>query len=105
MATDPYHRLRWKLAKVFRRPVDDEFFLRFSKLDWQYYQAMFIEDELESRKTIQGYLDFLAMFINPKGFKSVMDQRNNSSDVIKSAETTEEFAEQVERLFGRKPKF
>lgn len=79
--------------------MDDPIFDTFSQTHWSYYDAQIREDQAEEFEK----LDYLAMFTNPKGVQAVRNKREGRSDgnVIRSADTLEEFEKQVEKMFGR----
>lgn len=63
------------MAKLLRRPVNDDLFNSFTALDWGYYSAQLKIDQEEEIETDRDLAEYQAMFSNPEGVRKVKTMR------------------------------
>ena len=91
------HRLRWRLCKIFRKPVDDNIFKQTNDAQYVWYQMQSAIDDEERFEFMREIAEHNAMFWNPEGVDQVRNARENT---FKTSE--QEFDKSLEELFGRK---
>jgi len=69
------HRLRWKLCKALGRFVDDPELSLISKEQWHWYNAMLIQDDIDSFESEREFTEYLASFWNPEAVGKIQTSR------------------------------
>ena len=90
-------RLRWKICKAFKIPVDDPFFSNMNDLQALWYSHNILLDEEEEYEKIINMIDYHASFINAEGVRKVREIRDG--EVVASDIDLEEKVKKGESIF------
>lgn len=93
----PQHRLRWRLCKELKKPVDDEMFKSINSVQYTWYKMQIDMDDEEEYEKFRNLAEHNAMFWNPEAVEQVREARKNT---FSTDDTT--FEQTVKELFGRK---
>lgn len=76
---EPYHRLRWKLCKIFGKTIDDDVFanMPYEHMQWYIYNLM--EDESEEFKKYTDIAEYHQSFNYPDTVKEIRAARKEKS--------------------------
>lgn len=73
--SEPESRLRWKLAKIYKLPIDDSFFNNMNIIQLRWYAEQIYIDEKEEFERNRDFLEYVASFINPSAVEKIKQSR------------------------------
>ena len=98
---EPWHRLRWKMCKIWSVPPTHEIFSSLTLHQWLWCTKMLEQDRTENFEMTRNLLEYQISFM-PEANDSVrnaMEKRNSSGVVGENQE--DNFQNTLKQWFGR----
>ena len=93
---EPWHRLRWKLCKLWHVPATHEMFDELNMAQWLWYFHNFLKDQDEDFEYKRNFIEYHASFIEPEAVKKIRESREKSVSL-----SDNEFSDVLRNTFGR----
>ena len=94
---EPFLRLRWKICKALRIPLDDPLFDRLSNVQLLSYAHLIQKDAMEEDEAWRDRLEYLARFWD----NEAVDKVQRSREQMQSGAESDGFNEMLKHTFGR----
>lgn len=96
--------MRWKLSQLWSIPYTDDYWSTLTPLQWFAFAEHLALDKKESEEFSRDLAEYAMAFHNYEAVQAVRDSREEQS-ILKDKAQTDIFAQQVEKLLGRKLDF
>ena len=94
---EPFLRLRWKICKALKIPLDDPLFERLSQIQLLSYAYLIQKDANEEDEAWRDRIEYLARFWDNSAVEKVQQAREQ----IQSGANTDGFNDMLKATFGR----